>query len=472
MGLRINLNTAALNAHRWLGINDSSLSKSIERLSSGFRINVAADDPAGLVISEGLRAQAQGLAQAMSNTSHAINLIKTAEGGMQEIHNLLRSMRDLAVHAANIGANETAAIAADQAQIESAIESLDRISAQTQFGTKKLLDGSAGIMGQITGTTGTAAGTFVSGTADTQGGTYTITIDQIATRTQLVGAGAVATTYTAGVLKLNGVSVDLAADSTAAQVAAAINAKSAQSKVSATEAGGVLTLRQTQYGSAYNIDTSGSTVALDATGLNLTGGTLTQGVNVKAHTDEYATAVEGAGQLWTSTGGYNSSGLSMLITAGAVSDTLTIAVTAGTLTFQIGANAGQTVSAALQSTAPSLLGLGAEGLSGGGATNVAEINVTTATGANDAILLLDKAISQISTQRAAQGALQRNSLESAMSSLAVAKENLLASESSVRDTDMAAEIVAFTKYQILLQAGSAMLTQANQAPQVILQMLR
>lgn len=472
MGLRINLNTAALNAHRWLGVNDSSLSKSIERLSSGYRINVAADDPAGIVISEGLRAQAQGLTQAMSNTSQAINLIKTAEGAMQEVHNLLRSMRDLAVHAANVGANETASIAADQAQIQSGIASLDRISGQTQFGTKKLLDGSAGIQGQITGTTGAAAGTVVAGTEATKAGTYTITIDQAATRTQVVGAGVVAGAYAAGVLKLNGISIDIAANSTAAQVAGAVNAKTAQSGVSATQAAGVLTLRQSHYGSGYNVDTAGSTVDLAGTGLNLTGGALTQGVNVTAHTNEYAGAVEGSGQLWTSGGGYDSSGLSMMITAGAAADTMTVSVTAGTLSFQIGANSGQTVSAALQSTAPSLLGVGASGLSAGGATNVAAINVTTSTGANDAILLLDQAISQISTQRASMGALQRNSLESAMSSLASAKENVLASESSVRDTDMAAEIVSFTKYQILFQAGSSMLTQANQAPQTILQMLR
>ncbi len=473
MGLRINLNTAALNAHRWLGVNDSSLSKSIERLSSGFRINVTADDPAGLVISEGLRAQAQGLGQALVNTSHAVNLIKTSEAAMQEIHNILRQMRDLAVHAANAGANETEAIAADQAQIESAIGSLDRISAQTQFGSKKLLDGSAGVMGQLTGTTGTAAGTFVSGTADTEAGSYVITIDQAATRTQLVGAGAVAGAYAAGTLKLNGISIDIAANSTAATVAAAINTKTAQSGVSATQAAGVLTLRQTHYGTGYNIDTTGSTVDLGATGLNLTGGVLTAGVNIKAHiAAEYATALEGQGQLWTSGGGYPSSGLSMLITAGAANDTLTVQVTTGTLVFQIGANAGQTVSAALQSTAPSLLGLGAQGLSGGGATNVSEIDVTTATGANDAILLLDKAIAQISTVRANLGSTQRNVLESAMSSLSVARENVQASESAIRDTDMAAEVVQFTKYQILLQAGANMLTQANQAPQVILQMLR
>lgn len=471
MGLRINLNTAALNAHRWLGVNDASLSKSIERLSSGFRINVAADDPAGLVISEGLRAQAQGLGQAMLNTSHAINLIKTTEAAMQEIHNILRQMRDLAVHAANAGANETAAIQADQAQIESAIESLQRISVQTQFGSKKLLDGSAGVVGQITATTGTAAGSFISGSAETKSGTYTITIDQVATKSSLVGAGAVAATYTGGILKINGISISIADNSTAADVAAAINAKTSEHHVTATESGGVLTLTHTQYGSAYSIDYTGSTVATDGTGLNLDGGTYTAGVNVKAHTNEYATPIEGAGQLWTSTGGYNSSGLTMMITAGAPNDTITTQVKAGTLVFQIGANSGQTVSAALPSTDPSLLGTTAQGLQGA-AKNVAEIDVTTPVGANDAILLLDAAIQQISTTRASLGSTQRNVLESALSSLGVAKENVLASESAIRDTDMANEVVAFTKYQILLQAGASMLTQANQAPQVILQMLR
>jgi len=471
MGLRINLNTAALNAHRWLGINDDSLSKSIERLSSGYRINVAADDPAGLVISEGLRAQASGLGQAMKNTSQAINLIRTTEAAMQEVHNILRQMRDLAVHAANSGANEQAAVEADQAQIGSAIESLERISSQTQFGSKKLLDGSAGVLGQITATTGAAAGVFISGTAATKSGTYTITIDQAATKTELVGAGAVAATYTGGVLKLNGISITIATDAAAADVAASINGKTSQHSVTATEAAGVLTLTQSKYGSTYSIDYTGSTVATDATGLNLDTGAYTAGVNIQAHTNEYATAVEGTGQVWTSSGGYDSSGLTMLISAGAAADTITMQVTAGTLVFQIGANAGQTVSAALPSTDPSLLGAGTEGLQGS-ATNVAEIDVTTTVGANDAMLLIDAAITQISTTRGNLGSTQRNVLESALSSLAVARENVLASESAIRDTDMASEVVSFTKYQILLQAGASMLTQANQAPQVILQMLR
>ena len=127
---------------------------------------------------------------------------------------------------------------------------------------------------------------------------------------------------------------------------------------------------------------------------------------------------------------------------------------------------------ALWTAGCSLLGVGATGLSAGGATNVAAIDLTTAQGANDAILLIDKAISQISTQRASLGAFQTNTLQSAMNSLAVAKENVEASESAVRDTDMANEMALFTRNQILMQAGASMLTQANQAPQVILQMLK
>ena len=472
MGLRINLNTAALNAHRWLGVNDAYLSKSIERLSSGYRINVAADDPAGLVISEGLRAQASGLGQAMMNTSQAINLIRTTEAAMQEVHNILRQMRDLAVHAANAGANENAAIEADQAQMESAIESLQRISVQTQFGSKKLLDGSAGVIGQITGVTGAGAGVFVGGTSDTTTGSYTITIDVAATKTSFVGAGATNSTFATGILKVNGISIDIAVDSTAAEVAAAVNVQTSQHGVTATQAAGVLTLTQINYGSTHNVDYGGSTVDTTAAGLNLDGGTATAGVNVEAHTNEYAAQVEGTGQQWTSTlAGYDSKGLSVLITAGAAADTITVQVTAGTLVFQIGANAGQIVSASLPSSDPSLLGIGAEGLQGS-ATNVAQIDVTTNVGANDAILLVDKAITQISTTRGSLGSTQRNVLESALSSLAVARENVLASESVIRDTDMASEVTLFTKYQILMQAGASMLTQANQAPQVILQMLR
>src|SRR6266536_5078104 len=141
MALRINTNVTAINALRNLENTSVSVGTSIERLSSGLRINNASDDPAGLIISEGLRSQIDGLHQAISNSQDANNLIKTAEGSLTEVNSLLRSIRTLAVHAANTGANDANATEADQQQIKSAVESIDRIATQTQFGTKTLLDG-------------------------------------------------------------------------------------------------------------------------------------------------------------------------------------------------------------------------------------------------------------------------------------------------------------------------------------------
>ena len=271
MSLRINLNLAALTAHRNLQGTDSALGTSIERLSSGYRINRAADDPAGLSISESLRAQISGLGQAMANSTDGVNMIRTAEGALSEVHSLLRTMRNLALHAANTGANGATAVAADQAQITSSISALDRISTNTQFGSRVLLDG-------------------------------------------------------------------------------------------------------------------------------------------------------------TATG----------------------------LVFQIGANANQTTTVNITSVSASTL-------------SISTIDVTT--GAQAAITAIDAAIDTVSTLRAGLGATQKD-LESNITTLGVAKENISASESSIRDTDMAAEMVNFSRNQVLLQAGAAMLTQANTAPQVILSLFK
>jgi flagellin len=142
------------------------------------------------------------------------------------------------------------------------------------------------------------------------------------------------------------------------------------------------------------------------------------------------------------------------------------------MTFQVGAFAGQTVDLGLNGIAANQMGATAVDLSGSGATTIAGINVTTSTGANDALKLIDAAISEVSTVRANLGAFQKNILESNVNSLSIAKENIAASESSIRDTDMAAEMVNFTKSQILEQAGVSMLAQANQAPQSLLKLLQ
>ena len=142
MSLRINLNAAAMNAHRQMQATDKALGTSIERLSSGYRINRAADDPAGLAISENLRAQVSGLGQAVSNSSDAVNLIRTAEGALSEVHSLLRTMRNLALHAANTGANDhDSHRRRPGADRPPPCAALDRIATNTQFGTVVVLNG-------------------------------------------------------------------------------------------------------------------------------------------------------------------------------------------------------------------------------------------------------------------------------------------------------------------------------------------
>ncbi|MFP6891977.1 MAG: flagellin, partial [Nitrospinota bacterium] len=178
MGLRINQNIGAMNAARNLRNTDNQMSRSLERLSSGFRINRAADDPAGLIISENLRAQIAGLGQAIRNSESAVNLIKTAEAALDEVIKQLRSIRTLALDALNTGASDSGARAADQTQIASSIESITRIGNTTQFGKITLLNGSAG----VAGTTDDANLTFISGTTKTKSGDFAVAITTAATR--------------------------------------------------------------------------------------------------------------------------------------------------------------------------------------------------------------------------------------------------------------------------------------------------
>lgn len=271
MGLRINQNITALNAHRNLVATDNALSKSLERLSSGLRINRAADDAAGLAISEKMRGQIKGLAQAIRNAQDGISLIQTAEGALNETHSILQRMRQLAIEAANDTLTDTDRNQIQQ-EINQLIEEVDRIANTTQFNTQTLLDG-------------------------------------------------------------------------------------------------------------------------------------------------------------------NFSG-----------------------TFHIGANQNQII-------ALSISGMDSTSLT------IDAISVTTQTGAEAAIASLDTAINAVSTERSKLGAYQ-NRLEHTIANLGVAQENLAAAESRIRDVDMAAEMMEFTRAQILLQAGTAMLAQANTLPQAVLQLLR
>ena len=282
MGLRINQNIAAMNSYRNLTVTDGQMAKSLEKLSSGFRINRAGDDAAGLAISEKLRGQVNGLNKASENAQNGISLIQTAEGALNETHSILQRVRELTVQAAN-DTNTTDDRAAIQKEVTALTEELDRIATTTQFNTKNLLD-----------TTGGNAGTF---------------------------------------------------------------------------------------------------------------------------------------------------------------------------TFQVGANSGadQKISVAIGDMQAAALGVGA----------LADLGTLAdgAAGFDTNLDAVDAAIKTVSEQRADLGAVQ-NRLEHTVNNVNVAAENLAASESRIRDTDMAKEMMSFTRAQILSQAGTAMLAQANQAPQGVLSLLR
>ncbi len=299
MGLRINNNIESMVAHRNLLKNDRALSKSLERLASGQKVNRAADDPAALVISEHMRSKINGMEQSIRNNEIAISLVQTAEGSMNEISSLLIGIRQRAISAANVGASDNAMTAASQAEIENALSSLDRIVSSTQFGHHKLLDGT--------------------------------------------------------------------------------NARK---------------------------------------------------------TLEDGTSKEG-------------------------------------LRFQVGPDAGHTASISIQNMTSSQLGRVAEGEMPNASNfmSLADIDVSTEQGSQDALAIIDEAITEVATVRGELGAFQTNTLESNLTSLQIAAENMTSAESTLRDTDMAQELATFTRNQIMSQSATAQLAQANALPQNVLRLL-
>ena len=490
MSLRINTNMSALNALRNVQNASDGFSRSIEKLASGLRINRSADDPAGLIRSEDLRAQIAGLEQAIANSQDATNLVKTAEGALEEVHNLLRSMRQLAVAAGNTGTNDLTALQANQNQIRSAIDSINRIAEQTQFGTKKLLDGTAGVSAAVIDPT-RIGGVFFGGSVNGQVGTsaamdyavgtglVTVNVTTAAPRTTATGAALAAGTTlssvitTAGTLVINGVNVSTDGTETLGRILDKINSLSSVTGVVAEydQSTRQVSLRAVEYGSNFRVDVSDTQNVL-----GLSGATVTAGVDAVAN----VTVKNSAGNDVTVqfTGGIGkTSGLRLtdakgnvilLKENGNVGGANAVArTTAGDVTFQIGANAGQTAQISINNMRASQIGTGVVA-----GKSLADIDVTKAGGAEEALRIIDAAIQQVSKLRGDMGAFQKNVLESNMRSLAVAKENLTATESAIRDVNFAEEISRFTKFQILQQAGMSVLGQANFAPQAVLQLIR
>jgi flagellin len=396
MGLRINQNIAAMNAYRNLSITDGQMSKSLEKLSSGYRINRAADDAAGLSISEGLRSQIGGLKVAVRNSQDGISVAQTAEGALNEVTSILQRMRDLSVQAANGGSNDAEAKSAAQKEFGQLNDELDRIGNTTSFGKSKLLDGSFGKAQELNGTKtdpGTNAlptGNLTFDITDLNGTTLAT---PITVNTTGPGAGA---------------SAKDVADSINTAVKSAL--KTAGYTGDEVQASAVVA----DDGSGYTFKFAGpKDFTLADTGTDLA---------------------------------------SLGVTAGA--STTNAAANSGQ--FQVGANSGETLNITINKIGANALG-----------TDILDLTSDPQAAMN----ALDTAIQTVSDQRATLGAYQ-NRFEHTINNLNVSVENLSASESRIRDTDMAQEMVGFTRNQILTQAGTSMLSQANQASQNVLSLLR
>lgn len=499
MSLRINHNTAAINSWRNLKNTDAAMDKTLEKLSSGYAINRAADDPASLVISEQMRAQVKSLEQASSNSELAISMIQVAESSLNEVNNILVNMRQLALHAANEGANDDKMLAADQAEVDNALKTIDGISRQAQFGSRFLLDGSNGISGTAVG----EGMTFIQADVATQSSPadgYTVDITQEATKSRMEGqrsltqeeidAGNIEFTLSEGGKSFSYVS----------KVGETMNAIVNRMQILADQNRMKLNIGVTDdkrlfvehqlFGSEPNF----GVVCSHAEILTHESGILEEGVQGQ---DIQGTIggelAHGEGQFLTAAESTKAEGTVIQYTGGLKkvmpTDELgnpmvdengkplppremaegAVFVTNNALTFQIGPNQDQTAAVPLPNVNTRIMSRNIENESG--FQSLGELDVTTLQGAQDAILLIDQAIYEVTSARGNLGAFQKNTLESNLNNLRYASENLSASESALRDTDMAREMSEFTKQQILMSAGTAMLGQANQTPKSVLSLL-
>lgn len=504
--MRVAHNITALNAWRNLNQVSGQLGKSVERLSSGYRINKAADDPAGLVLSENLRAQIVGMDQALANTQDGVSMVQTAEGALTEIHSLLDSMRSLALHAANTAAVTSEAIAADQQQMDSAIESIERIATTTAYAGKKLLDGSVGKKAEIKNSNVVA--NVDVGKANAPGISYVkVTVTTAATKAQLGFSGG--TSFTSGgetlssagvlssgettTLNINGVSVTISGGMTVSGVKDAINTALTNSGVEITASlnsaatGTVyLYLEANNYGSEYLID------LYDEENL-IVSGDITQharGTDVGGYF-EYK-RIDNSGTTYKRADATGQNGLTLVGDSNTMLNGLEITLASGsnqsgtytdvvrlygdTTQFQIGANYGETYAFTIGNMTPSELGTDYTTAQGANQSGLNALKTggdyALATDPQSAIEVIDEAIADVSSERAKLGAIQTNVLESNQRNLSITRENLQLSESRIRDVDMAKEMMEFTKNNVLTQAATAMLAQANALPNMVLTLLR
>lgn len=480
--MKINYNVSASIANKHLLGIESNLSTSMERLSSGLKINKSKDNPAGMAISNKMRAQIKGLDQASANASDGISVIEISDGALNEVTSILQRMRELSVQAASDATMTQADKEAIQAEISSLTEEVDRISRDTEYNTKPLLDGSLDTRIYA------EHATRIRASEQLEAGDYGITIDAAATR-----AGGITATGnfmdstgqvgTEGSISINGSEVRIEATDTYAEAYEKIRNAAAIGEVDAErdDTTGEVTFTATAYGQRSVLEVAFSDPAL-ATALGINNGLVhdtendrwvigtqaspTAPIIVPTGTDlEYSNlegfsgsatvTVEGNKVTITDLGGVS---LSFLAEAGYDGELDFEVTDMGTMTLHIGANKDQNMEVRIPEVSSKSL-------------YIDEVDVTTVTGADRALSTYDKAIAQVSDVRSSLGAYQ-NRLEYTTKSLDAFEENMTGAISRLTDVDMAEEMTNYTHQNVLNQAAISVLTQANELPQQVLQILQ
>jgi len=446
-------NMQAANANRMLNVTTSAQSKSTEKLSSGYRINRAADDAAGLTISEKMRKQIKGLDRASTNAEDGVSAVQTAEGALTEVHSMLQRMNELATQSAN-GTNSSTDRQAIQDEIDQLSTEIDRVSETTKFNETYLLKGQNGTTDKYMKAHDAGfAGTLADG-------------DKTATFSMKIKAGES--------LKIGGTDYDVYADgSGVTELQASVKALAANKTVeidgttyTVVAKGGAVDATKNQLeattiaakikaGAKVKVDTADAVTAVDTTKAT--------SISVTNATDKVKEQLKAANDIGAVDG-------KSTVTAGTATADGTVeftiqkghATVADTLSFNlhVGADADSTNKITVDIDAMSSAGLGIKG-----------INVSTEQNATYSIDAIADAISQVSSQRSALGAVQ-NRLEHTINNLDNVVENTTSAESRIRDTDMAEEMVNYSKNNILAQAGQSMLAQANQSNQGVLSLLQ
>ena len=451
--MKVNHNMSAVITNKQLLRTENKVTEAMERLSSGLKINHSKDNPAGMAISNKLNLQIEGLDQASQNASDGISVLQTTDGALNEVTSLIQRMRELSVQAAS------------DSNTPDDKKAINRVSKDTEFNTKSLLDGS--IQRRVYGTNATRMAVSSNVTA----ADYTVTINQAA-ETAKKDADAVAfndmtaTIGVSGKMKINSSSVEIEATDTYEQVFEKIRTAGELGETTVKADGGKLSFESTAYGETGKVEITISDAALAAQlGFNSMTPAVSYGTNaevdIHAAGSGFSTtataAVDGNKVTITDRDGFE---MSFLTKSGlAAGSTAKLEVTdIGTMDLQVGANENQTIKVDIPEIDTETLYLD-------------DLDVTTVTGADRAIVALDNALARVSSVRSAIGACE-NRLDSTVGSLDETSEDMTSALSRISDVDMAEEMTNYTQQNVLSQAAISVLSQANDIPQQVLQLLQ